>query len=335
MTPRADPLVHIGFPKTATTFLQRRVFGADPHIHALGRPNPEYNTDANGLRHHLLQADAAAFEARIPALRTFVERAVAAAQARQPVLSDEHVATGRLTSTVATQMPVTILERVHALWPTAHVLIVVRRQPALLRALHRNDLRVARTRKSADAWLDSLKREPGSAVLHALDFDALVANACAIFGPDRVHVAVYEDMAHRPDHFAHTLSAATGIPIDRCRAYLRMPTVNTTSVVEDLYLAMRRRVPGALRRSAVLRPMRRVVSLQRVHAVGARWLPKAAAKAEFSASNEQFLSDFFAASNTALADRLDRDLRALGYPTEPREHVGVTPARACGDGSHA
>lgn len=335
MTDRADPLVHIGFPKTATTFLQRQVFGVDPEIRPLGRPDPGYDADDNGLRYHLLRADTATFDARIPVLRTLTARAGAGARARQPVLSDEHMATGRLTSPVATQTAATILDRVHALWPTAHVLIVVRRQSALLRAVHRNELRMARTRMGPDAWLDSLKRDSARAVLHAFDFEALIATASTIFGPDRVHVALYEDMAHRPEHFAQTLGAAVGIPSDRCREHLRMPTVNATSAAEDLYLAVRRRVPGALRRSAILRPLRRVVSLQRVHAMGSRWLPTAAPKAGFSARNEQFLNDFFAASNTALAERLGRDLGALGYPTEPCQRVGRTTVRPEHGGPHA
>lgn len=85
-----------------------------------------------------------------------------------------------------------------------------RRQAALLLAIHRNELRMDLTRQRAEAWIDNLENDPNEKVLDALNFDALIRDADALFGADPVHVAVYEDMRQRPERVAETLARPCG-----------------------------------------------------------------------------------------------------------------------------
>ena len=61
------------------------------------------------------------------------------------VLSDEHYATGALTSTMATLSSETIMERLSSVLPKARILIVIRHQAHILMAQYQNELKIRRT----------------------------------------------------------------------------------------------------------------------------------------------------------------------------------------------
>jgi len=314
-----DPVIHIGFPKTATTFLQRRVFPRHPGIAVVGRPDPTYDADGAELRHALLRAEDAAFARACGKLRSELDAFRTHHAARVTVLSDEHISTGCLTSPFAEHPPATILERLGVLWPCARILVGLRRQPAILYAEYQNQLRLCRTRADADAWLDGLKDQPRPNILDAFDFHRRLAQASEVFGADRVHVLFYEDLQDDPARFLGALAHVIRVPRADLAQALETAPVNATSPLERAYLDLRRRMPGALRRNPLIRPARRLVNLDRVRALGQRWrVGKGSARGGFHPRNEQFLNDFYAESNEMLERWVGTDLAQLGYPVARR-----------------
>lgn len=317
--PATRMIIHGGFPKTATTFLQHAIFAGMPGIANMGRPDPAYDGDRLGLRSAVLRDCDEAFLAAIDDLRAAVlARAAGAAADATLVLSDEHIAGGRHTSPYAAQPPATILSRLARLFPEAGILMVLRAQPDVLMAEYVNQLRMGHTQRGPDAWLEGEARKPDGGALATFDYGRRLAEMRASFGPSRVHLLLYEDMRRDPSGFAGQLAGILGLDADAVQAALARPRANATTPAEMAYLRLRRYVPGAVRRAPVLRGLRRWVGLDAIRRLGHGTAGRGwarGASGTFGLAARAILDAYYAESNETLSLWFQRDLAALGYPT--------------------
>ena len=316
-------VLHVGYPKTGTTFLQQSVFAQLDAVLNLGRPLDMYNADTLGLRRGILVDPAPDLDAIAETMRTDVRQRAADGDRRVAVLSDEHFSTAALTSTMATQPPETVFARLRATFPDARVLFVLRRQADLVRSQHTNELRVARTRRGLAAWLAEERARADGGVFRAFDFERTAEVAASHFGADRLHVLLYEDLVHAPDRFAHDLAAALDVPPDLVKPYIASTPLNRSSGLEDVYLTLRRWVPPAALRAGPLRHLRRGAILPRVRRIAAR-LPVMGAARRLDPAVEAEIQHHFAPGNTRLAVRFGLPLAAYGYPVESQHRGSVT-----------
>lgn len=186
-----DPIVHIGYHKTATTWFQNELFPLSASHEFVPRKVTQDAFLAPSGMH--FDADAA--------------RAVLgiADRARPVLLSEENLSgylhNGGLHGLVAPEMA----RRIHAALPQAQIVIFVRNQFDILRASYAQYVSgggtwgQARYFASAGRVRGALTRAWKAPVFEFehFEFDRLIAVYDALFGADRVHVYPYEWLADR------------------------------------------------------------------------------------------------------------------------------------------
>lgn len=299
-------LVHVGFHKAGSTWLQRHVFAAPPFALPIGR-----RTLANALVHPApFRFDPAATKAAIAEACAPVRAA-----GRLPVLSHERLsgnphAGGYDAGTIA--------ERISAAVPDAHVLVVIRDQRTMLLSTYKQYVAVGGT-ASLEHYVKPrvpVRRVPLFDLRH-LEYDGFIGRYHELFGADRVTVLAYEALAASPGAFVQSICDAVGVTapdhIEAGAANVGLSGIATQLKRPANFLFVRdavhpsplvpvRGANTALRRilrrvdQTVPRPVRR-----RVDAALARRV-------------EALVGDRFSDSNAATARLTGLDLSALGYP---------------------
>ena len=202
----SQPIVHIGYHKTATTWLQQQVFPlASSHEWVERRTTQEALLFAPGMH----------FDAEAAAARLGL-----AERARPVLLSEENLSgylhNGGLHGFLAPE----VARRIKAVLPEAHVVIFVRNQQAICRAAYAQYVSgggtwgAKRYFNSAAAVRGALTRPwkaPAFEFEH-FEFDRLVAHYDALFGRDRVHVYPYEWLRQR-DALVARMQADLGLEL--------------------------------------------------------------------------------------------------------------------------
>jgi hypothetical protein len=216
------------------------------------------------------------------------------------------------------------LERLHALFPDARILLVVRAQHTMLRSLYSQYVQKGGPEKFVEYASRPL---PGCRLnLDHLRYDALVASCQDLFGAPAVKVMLYERLVSRPEEFLAELMSFTvpeasfpsgGFPVAR--------------VHRSLSPAMRSvlRHSNRLVRRSNLNPqptLRHVRSARRLHHSLARvdgvLFPEASR--DFQRREERVLMrrllQAYEPSNARLETMTGLSLREYGYPL-PRQRL--------------
>ncbi len=201
-------LVHIGYHKTGTSWLQRRLFVNT----GLGWTLSHAKTSVVDplILPHALDFDAAA-------CRAAFEPGLAAARAVNlvPIISHERISGevhigGRDTKDIA--------ERLYAVFPEAQILMVIREQQAMIRSIYGQFIKGTGVWNLHD-YLDPpvpnrTRFKYGH--FHPDDFryHRLIACYQQLFGPAQVTVLPYELLRARPADFVARIMAAVGLHAD-------------------------------------------------------------------------------------------------------------------------
>lgn len=316
-------LIHIGFHKTATTWLQEELFdGARFGFAPLapeGRDSRWFGWEflcGSGYHRHLEGRLATPFDFDPAAVR----RRIAAQLGRvkgYPVISHEDLS-GHIWSGGFQKKE--IADRIHAALPEARILVTVREQAELIRSSYEHYL-----------WYGGLSalryyvrphnefQVPLFNPSHLL-YDRLVAYYRERFGSERVLVLAYEDFRDRPRQFFDALYGFIGL---------------VPPPLSALPLVQRRNARGAAIAAAHhwLRPLnvlggRNNLNARFAFGSGPLWrrtvegiarlVPRRLADAQRArnlAQLETLLGDTFGESNRALSAMTGLDLDRLGYRT--------------------
>jgi len=223
-------LIHVGYHKTGTSWLQRQVFS---------RPDLGFvRLSTRGMRifgPHPLHFDAEPFRAYFhPMLEA------AAAQGRLPVLSEERLSGNPFSGGYDSKE---LAERLAALFPDAKVLIVVREQRSMILSTWFQYVKLGGTSSLEDFLLGARDpRLPGFRFEH-FAYDRLVGHYQKLFGPDRVRVELFERLRGEPEDFTASVLSFAGVPLSRELPFGRV--VNRSA--GPLAVALRRRLNPFLR----------------------------------------------------------------------------------------
>lgn len=303
------PIVHIGYHKTATTWFQR-----DVYPHALNR---RYVARGD-VQAALLAPSALAFD---PA-------AARAALPPEPglILCEENLSGYPHNAGLHGFLSAGLAERVRAVLPDATVVMVVRRQPAMVGACYLQYLRGGGTHGVhrylfPEDHLFGAASEPWKAPRFGwdhLDYHRLAARYAELFGRERVRVYPYEALATDRDAFLRRFAADLRLELDwdrvgharRNRSYNRPAALlaralnrfTARSVIDKRTLL---HVPGLY---TARRPL-----LEGVSRLARRPTPAALLGRRTVAWIEQRYWE----SNARLAADWDLDLAVHGYPMAP------------------
>lgn len=298
----ASFLLHVGYYKTATTFLQSEVFTRDLGVLSLGKPTDEAWPGV--LAQQIVNAPSGAFD--VETWRAQVRRSVedwSATFERRPeklVFSNETLSTPEaFQGADATLAPQRLAE---VFGDDAQILITIREQSALVESLYLHNAKPSRA-TSPTAWLRENEQE-----VAGLDYDARFDCFAAVFGAENVFVLPQEMLRMNAPSAASRLARLLNIEDDAVLQRLReRPARNTRrSRRELMFNRVRARIAPETPLGHILPdPVRRKL----------RGFVRGGAPAEdvFSDSIRAHLRNRFRHSNAALARKTALPLGFFGY----------------------
>jgi Sulfotransferase domain len=303
--PRADGadvtwLLHVGFHKTGSTFLQKRVF-SDPEkgfhspwpVHAYNELVFDLNVfdfDPDQLR-----------RATAPVANDAMRDGLV------PVFSHEELSGNPRTDQHASSE---YAKRLRASFSDARVLIVIREQRDWIRSYYRY-----RTQSELDARLVDFLDQPlrGDALFNLgfLRYDLLIRLYQELFGSERVLVLTYEQLSADPQSFVDAIGAFTGIgPIPMSDFGVVRPGLGAAT--SELKRVANRLAPTVSHsnNTAYLRLVNRAT----FHID--RWMPSMVERLAADRQRRTIEAQthrYWAQSNRTTAELTGLDLRTLGY----------------------
>lgn len=209
MAPRV--VVHTGFMKTGSTFLQNSVFPALPDVQLHSYAGDRRFIDLSiGVRSGATPPDCSA---TMSELRGWLR----GSSKHTHLYSWEGLVGGYLNDYRELETVTGFLKEA---FPDAHILLAIRRQDTLIESLYRQSLQTYHfstvpqfLNRSADGFGAFRPDAPANLDVRSLSFEPFVAAYEQAFGPDRVTVLPYEWLRSAPDRFYAGLSESLGVTV--------------------------------------------------------------------------------------------------------------------------
>lgn len=200
MTLAAPPILHIGYHKTGSSWLQRAVFPRVRNVSLVPRAE---------IRRNILVPSLVAFDAE-EARRRLLE-----GRPGRVVLSDEELSGNLHTGGLHGAFSKEVAERLRACFPDGRVVIFVRNQRTMIASAYKQYIKSGGTRRIERflAPSGSPHKTPGFA-LDFLVYDRLVSHYETLFGVENVGVYAYEEIAAQPRQLVAKLAGDLGLELD-------------------------------------------------------------------------------------------------------------------------
>lgn len=212
----SDPLVHIGFHKTASTWLQRELFHFDSELFCPLSPDRNPNSGKFIGKHFVRNRELyllSSFDMNTAVIHQQIEAALAKIDPgdRVPVISYERLSGNPHASSFDARI---IADRIRAAFPAARIFCVIREQKDMILSTYFQYLKIGGT-DSARGYLTRSYdgRRPGFSPA-AFNYLELIGYYREIFPPDNVLVLPYEMLRDTPGGFLQRLGEFTGTDLD-------------------------------------------------------------------------------------------------------------------------
>ncbi len=308
------PLVHIGYPKCLSTWLQQCLF-----LPEFGFINP---LNAFDIQLGLVSPNPLDFEPG-DFCETFSQRCHQAAGDRSlmPVCSSENLVGALSHGGYNAKYNA---DKLQACFPQARILMVIREQRSMLRSLYRtlvawgNPYPIKKLLNPPPHW----RHIAPSFQLEALEYDRLIRYYQQRFGAESVKVLCFEQFQLDPRRFAADVFRFCALPADE-QQLAALPLQQRLNPGSSLFGIEKKRLGNRLYRSIYnsngLLEETEERQFQRMAAFRARqdgWLDRKlgpAMERRFRHHMEALPQGQFEASNTRTQALVDADLEALGY----------------------
>jgi len=314
-----DPLVHVGYHKTGTTWLQYHLFGIrDNGFQPLAPSDVADPKKAAKYLSYLffMSPDGTLlppFESRSSEIRQFLNT-ICPLDSGVPVVSSERLSGNPHSAGFDSTL---IAGRLAEVFPRARILIVIREQKAMLLSTYFQYLKIGGTlslqgylHKSYDGRLPFFS-------LSFLEYDRLISYYQELFSPERVLVLPYELFADNPAQFVAKIARFAGANIPQDLPFDDTPNKGLPKIVEyysrllNLFAFSSSAngfsplcIPGTRNR---LRSLRRII---------ARLVPRSQQQRfnlKMRAYTDKAVGTSFAASNLRTSQLTGLPLREWGY----------------------
>jgi hypothetical protein len=310
---------HIGYHKTASTWLRRAVFPCWQDVAF----QPRNSGIVAAWVRHLIDAPDAEFLAR--AMKATLEECEE--RSGRPVVISNEDLSGALFG--GDRSGFRHGERLRDVAPQARVLVVIRRQQDMARSLHGQYINLGGYRPLTDFLSGPVEGAHFRA--EHLAYDALLEHYIALFGASRVSVVPYELLTLDPPQFLRAVAQACGSQGESLHQD-GQENVSLSrysmAILRGWNRAFRRTElnPAPLLRALPGASWPRYVLQQRVEPR----LPRFVRRRHMTAGQRAFLSQFtmqFAVSNARTERLAGYDLAALGYVVSHGREAGSYPIR--------
>lgn len=310
-------LIHIGFPKTASSFLQKRLFSRHPDIHYPGLQNGDAEFDKT-VRWAFNRADSFAYSRDEVAAR-LAELGATPSGERPFVVSSQGFAT---TGCVDRRI---VAERLRDVFGPAQILLFVREQVEWLTSIYFEHRKVGPRRMYApfnlpgatapmmtlEQWFEHRKAIDWSLPLvRFLDYWAIVDCYRDVFGADAVHVIPYEAMKQDGQRVIETICGLLDVDPAKLPDGATREVVNPRlDLTEEAAAKWRSAVPHAAAAARFLpAPVRTALR-------GAAARVSGRPAGAFSDEQIAWIAAESAPGNERLAQEYGLDLAGYGYAT--------------------
>lgn len=217
--------LHIGYHKTASTWLQRQIFPEHPSIEYWPTQMPEHAWLPELARVHDFAFDVERYRGLYLECRS--------KRASDPIVVSWEGFVGDPLS--GAQTSVRNADRLHSIFPNAQILIVIRNQLDMVDSLYRQYVQEGGT-CSLERFLDL---RPQNRVYFGMDYlryDLLIGHYRSSYGSDAVHVFLYEELAQSPSDFLAKLFSTIDVEQQHFDGKVLERKINRSLSLPSLYL---------------------------------------------------------------------------------------------------
>ncbi len=210
-------IIHPGYGKTATTTLQNNLIGKHSQILSLGRP---WTDDTRNFVREIKKHEGLDFN--IERAKSTLDGLLNSSKMREIFAGDEGYRVAVISDETihSDQSKVGVYaNRIKTLLPNGEILLTIRNQLELIESYYLCSGRILknlpkpydRRHVEMDAWLDWCWQHWDSSFFGLVDYYKYVEMYQKIFGPEKVHILLFEDFVNNPDEYIEKLSNIFGI----------------------------------------------------------------------------------------------------------------------------
>jgi len=299
-----QPIVHIGYPKAASTTLQRNLFAEHYEINNLSANGytVKYFQDNKNMRklyHNLVKLTGIEYyySDNLKLFNNVITKYMSSE--KRNLFSEEALLNQSLGDNYLKAY------RLKEIFPNAKIIIVLRNQVDLLRSIY--DMRCGGGRYIAfDKWLERDLKYFNANFSGGLKFYETVAFYQELFGKHNVEVLLFEELLESIKSFAHKLSAFIDIDAEQTNNLLKNKPLNTAKSYQVHNLRVKF-IPG-IQFSKVLPKSTHKYLVNKLTEV----LPSK--KSVMSQYYVDKMHEIYGLSNRKLMDEFGLDVAHYGYP---------------------
>ena len=313
-------VLHLGYPKCASTFMQERLFARHPEVINVGKPlrNRDYTEFYRALYSLFFEWDLTYSSSHLKSQLQGLSRETKHAE-KTLVMSDE---VGLFRPEID---PVVVFRRLAEVFAPCDVVLVIRNQPSFIQSWYAYLGRYQRPRyKNREIpfsdWFAWAIENYDTSLMRNLEYDAIVGCLIDLFGAEHVHVLLYEDLVADEEQFVSALCRILAVDTETGLRLTRGPRANPTAYMGGPFLRLAYELG--------LDRLKGVVPNGIASFIKDRLASQRLADVDIHAQCEAV----FGYGNLALARRLRRDLAQLGYPvsvesSRPQFEFGGRPRK--------
>jgi hypothetical protein len=303
--------IHVGFPKCASTALQEDFFIKCPEIEYLGRTRAHQGQGKHKYLMQLATLDNLHYSMHKREIIDNIKATFSGDKGKVQVLSDELlVSTYRpYISGIPVADCKSIAERLHDIFPEAHIVMIIRNQLSFYGSMLGQLMRNNTISIDVDKFFKSHRRyaakDCGSFFL-LMDYHAVYSMYESIFGKGHVHVMLFEDFVKSPPNFVKRFVELIGLS-DKTDADDYVPVQHNPRATHfEIWCKTHQKLLSVLR-SMSPRFVRKLI---------AKIFKTSQIRPTLSPEQMGFLSGLYSPGNRELASVTGLDLAAAGYPLE-------------------